>query len=211
VGSKILCRDQALALKLMVNSDLSIVSKGKRSLMAKLIGIARRCVLAALLCLAPLVLAQNPTGVLRGIVLDSSGARISAAKIEIHLPGAAIARTILCDARGEFRMDDLPPGTYQVGVTAPGFSAADANVAVGVNAIRDIKVTLQPSAVQQVVGAQARGSSITEQPLDQASSVHQAIATSQDLESLPLPARSFANIAYLAPGTEPVTITVMRD
>lgn len=99
MGSKILCRDQALALKLMVNSDLSIVSKGKRSLMAKLIGIARRCVLAALLCLAPLVLAQNPTGVLRGIVLDSSGARISAAKIEIHLPGAAIARTILCDAR----------------------------------------------------------------------------------------------------------------
>jgi len=29
--------------------------------------------------------------------------------------------------------------------------------------------------------------------------MHQAIATSQDLESLPLPARSFANIAYLAP------------
>jgi hypothetical protein len=30
------------------------------------------------------------------------------------------------------------------------------------------------------------------------------VATSPDLEGLPLPARSFANIAYLAPGTEPV-------
>jgi hypothetical protein len=37
-----------------------------------------------------------------------------------------------------------------------------------------------------------------------ASQVHQSIVSGQDLEALPLPARSFANIAYLAPGTEPV-------
>ena len=34
--------------------------------------------------------------------------------------------------------------------------------------------------------------------------VHQAVISSQDLQRLPLAARSFANIAYLAPGTEPV-------
>ncbi len=34
--------------------------------------------------------------------------------------------------------------------------------------------------------------------------VHQGVISSQDLETLPLAARSFANIAYLAPGTEPV-------
>ncbi len=37
-----------------------------------------------------------------------------------------------------------------------------------------------------------------------ASQVHEGIITRQDLESLPLAQRSFANIAYLAPGTEPV-------
>ena len=34
--------------------------------------------------------------------------------------------------------------------------------------------------------------------------MHQAVITSQDLDTIPLAARSFANIAYLAPGTEPV-------
>src|SRR5205823_319297 len=34
--------------------------------------------------------------------------------------------------------------------------------------------------------------------------VHQGIITRQDLQNLPLAERSFANIAYLAPGTEPV-------
>jgi len=34
--------------------------------------------------------------------------------------------------------------------------------------------------------------------------VHGGVVGSHDLESLPLPARSFANIAYLVPGTEPV-------
>ena len=34
--------------------------------------------------------------------------------------------------------------------------------------------------------------------------MHQGIISTQDLEQLPLAARSFANIAYLAPGTEPV-------
>src|SRR4029077_1665327 len=46
--------------------------------------------------------------------------------------------------------------------------------------------------------------SITTQPLDTASAVHQAIITAHDLETIPLAARSFANIAYLAPGTEPL-------
>ena len=37
-----------------------------------------------------------------------------------------------------------------------------------------------------------------------ASAVHQGVIGRQDLQNLPLAARSFANIAYLAPGTEPV-------
>src|SRR5208283_4008308 len=37
-----------------------------------------------------------------------------------------------------------------------------------------------------------------------ASAVHQAVAYRQDLEDVPLAARNFANIAYPAPGSEPV-------
>jgi hypothetical protein len=63
---------------------------------------------------------------------------------------------------------------------------------------------LLPQTIQESVKVQAEASSITTQPIDTASAVHQAVITTQDLETIPLAARSFANIAYLAPGTEPV-------
>src|ERR1019366_1463522 len=46
--------------------------------------------------------------------------------------------------------------------------------------------------------------SIATESIDTASAVHQGVVGSRDLETLPLAARSFANIAYLVPGTEPV-------
>jgi hypothetical protein len=47
-------------------------------------------------------------------------------------------------------------------------------------------------------------SSNTAQSIDTASAVHQGVVGTRDLETLPLASRSFANIAYLVPGTEPV-------
>ena len=73
-----------------------------------------------------------------------------------------------------------------------------------VSSTQDVTVTMRISAVQQTAGVSATASSITTQPIDVDSNVHQSIITAADLEALPLPARSFANIAYLAPGTEPV-------
>ncbi|AXC15991.1 Oar protein (plasmid) [Acidisarcina polymorpha] len=148
--------------------------------------------------------AQNSSGSLRGLVQDSTGARVVAADIEVKMLASPSARQVSSDHRGEFRVEDLTPGSYRVSVSARGFADATADVSVAVSAIRDITVTLSSPSVRQTVGVQARGSSITEQPIDLASSVHQGIVTSQDLEGLPLPARNFANIAYLAPGTEPV-------
>ena len=51
---------------------------------------------------------------------------------------------------------------------------------------------------------QGNSSSITTETIDTSSAVRGGVVGSQDLETLPLPARSFANIAYLVPGTEPV-------
>jgi len=56
--------------------------------------------------------------------------------------------------------------------------------------------------IQQTIDGQANTSSISTQAIDHASQVHESAVQSQDLENLPLPARSFANIAYLAPGTD---------
>jgi hypothetical protein len=147
---------------------------------------------------------QNSSGSLRGIVQDSTKSRVVDATIEVRLSGSSLTRRVTTDPQGEFHLEDLAPGSWNVTVDASGFATAAAEVAVAVSTVRNITVTLQPPQVRQSVGVAARNSSITAQPIDLSSNVHQAVATSQDLEGLPLPARSFANVAYLAPGTEPV-------
>ena len=47
-------------------------------------------------------------------------------------------------------------------------------------------------------------SSITTEPLEYHERVIRWRGDSKDLENIPLAARSFANIAYMVPGTEPV-------
>jgi hypothetical protein len=148
--------------------------------------------------------AQTPTGSLRGLIQDSSRARIPSAIIRLELLDSALTRTVLSDPHGEFEAAHLPPGRWRMYVESAGFQPATSDVTVTVSSTRDVEVTLQPASSRQSINVTAKASSITEQSLDASSSVHQSIVSSDDLATLPLPARSFANIAYLAPGTEPV-------
>lgn len=165
--------------------------------------LAMRCIFVLLLCVAG-AQAQNPDGGVRGIVQDASGARVAKARVVVDAVSTSRRRIATCNDRGEFRIDGLAPGIWRVTVSAGGFAEAEARVQVSVSEIRDVTVMMKPAADQQSVRVQARGSSISAQPLDMASQVHESVVTRQDLETLPLAERSFANIAYLVPGTEPV-------
>jgi hypothetical protein len=151
-----------------------------------------------------LVRAQNPNGALRGEVQDASAARIPRAQVVVESNTSSMTRQATADERGEFRIDGLLPGSYRVTVTAKGFDQASANVDVAVSLVRDITVTLKPESGSETVNVQSNNSSITTESIDTASAVHQGVVTSRDLETLPLATRSFANIAYLVPGTMPV-------
>ena len=147
--------------------------------------------------------AQNPLGALRGAVQDGSGAQIVGADISVSNTEKSLTRTAQSDSRGEFRVEGLLPGAYQLTVSAGGFAAARAKVIVAVSSVREITITLKPRSVSEKIMVDG-GASITTAGLETESAVHQAVIYRQDLEAIPLAARSFANIAYLAPGTEPV-------
>jgi hypothetical protein len=163
------------------------------------------CAIAAVISLFAATLhAQNSRGSLRGTVQDASGARIASAKIVAHLFGSSIQREASSEDRGEFRLDDLLPGNYRITINAPGFAPAQADVAVAVANVRDITVTMRAAAAPETVNVQGSSSSITTETVETSSAVRGGVVGSQDLETMPLPARSFANIAYLVAGTEPV-------
>lgn len=158
----------------------------------------------SILSLPSVSIAQNPRGALRGTVLDQTGGRIPSAKVMVQSAETGIVREAACNDRGEFRIDDLVPGNYQVIVSAIGFAEANSSVKVVVSSVRELTVTLKLPAVQQTITLDDQIHSVTTQFIDPASTVHQAVIFQQDLQTIPLAARSFANIAYLAPGTEPV-------
>ena len=160
--------------------------------------------LTALLAVSLAASAQDFRGSIVGEVVDSSGAAVPSAKIVARSPQTSFQREAVSDAQGEFRLADLPPGPYRLTVSAAGFSAATSDVSAVVSSVQDVKVTLKPASVEQRVVVQGEASSITAEPIDITSAVHGGAVSAQDLKSLPLPARSFANIAYLVPGTEPV-------
>jgi hypothetical protein len=164
----------------------------------------RFVVLVLLVFLSLAGFAQNPNGSLRGEVLDASGARVRGALVIVKSSGSALTREVTAGDRGEFRIEGLLPGRYQMTVTANGFAEAAADVDVVVSLVRDVTVVLKLESGRETVRVEGRASSITTETIDTASAVHQGAVTSQDLLTLPLAARSFANIAYLVPGTEPV-------
>ena len=106
--------------------------------------------------------------------------------------------------RESFALSTLPPGTYERDRQRERIRRRPFQITIAISSVRQISVTLQPKGVSEKVQVSAAAPSITTEPLDTSSAVHQSVVYHQDLENIPLAARSFANIAYFAPGTEPV-------
>src|SRR5262249_41233052 len=148
--------------------------------------------------------AQSARGTLRGVVEDATGARVVGARVGLKELASSQTREAASDKRGEVRLEDLPRGPYRVSVNATGFAEASADVQIVISSVAEITVRLKPATARQTVTVEGQAPSITTQAIDTASTVHQAIVTAQDLTTIPLANRSFANIAYMVPGTQPV-------
>ncbi|MCU1331474.1 MAG: Oar protein [Candidatus Angelobacter sp.] len=148
--------------------------------------------------------AQSPEGALVGTVSDATGARIAAATVTVSARDYALSRTAKTGKLGEFSLETLPPGEYEVTVKAPGFASKAGHVTVSVTSTSSMNITLQPASVQQSVRVEGTGGSLTAQPIETSSSVVKTTIGLRDLDEVPLAHRSFANVAFLAPMTEPV-------
>src|SRR5258707_8185430 len=160
-------------------------------------------VAASLAASAPLC-AQELRGSLSVEVHDSSSAAIPAARVTISEEESSARLLQTTDSHGEARFLALTPATYSVEVASAGFASQSKRVIVSISAQPSIRFVLAPEALRQSVEVHDRGPSLASNPLDTASSVVQTVITSDDLDEVPLAARSFANIAIMAPFTAPV-------
>lgn len=87
--------------------------------------------ITGLLCfvlLASSLYGQIAGGSLRDLVQDSTEARIAGASIQMRLPESALVRRTSSDGHGEFLLEGLPSGRYEITVSARDFATASAEI-----------------------------------------------------------------------------------
>src|SRR5450631_1526374 len=94
---------------------------------------------------------QNPRGSLVGKVVDSTGARIADAAVILTQSATSFKRQTVASREGDFEIQSLLPGRYQVRASAAGFAEAETEVDVNVSAKASISLTLRPGQRKQSV------------------------------------------------------------
>ncbi len=153
--------------------------------------------LLALSCLSPLALAQEIAASLNGNVTDSSGAAIPGAAVKVQNPSIqGFLRTATTDSKGAYSLSNLPPATYVLVITAPGFkSQTTQGVTLFVAQKRDVDAQLAPGAVDQTITVQENAVAI-----DTTSSAQTGTVSGTQVRELELSNRNFEQLVTLQPG-----------
>ena len=158
--------------------------------------------LSLTLALSANVLAQGTaSAAISGVVKDKNQAAISNASVTITNKSNGLSRTTTTNDSGEYRIDFLPAGRYDIKVSASGFGeVAVENSEVLVGKTNHVDFTLEP-------GVQTASVTVTAGETDLVSREKTDISlniTPRDVQDLPLNGRDLGNLAYLAPGAKPV-------
>ncbi|MBV8476568.1 MAG: TonB-dependent receptor [Acidobacteria bacterium] len=104
------------------------------------------------LLFAAAVWAQTATTSVRGTVTDRSGAAVTNATILLSNPERATQRATTTGSTGQYEFLQLPPGTYELVVQAPGFRRyEEKNVQLLVNTPTTANVSLEVGASSETV------------------------------------------------------------
>src|SRR5467141_1835211 len=157
---------------------------------------------ALFLCSANSLFAQvTASGALGGTVVDKNGALIKGATVTVTNKASGQTRTATTEDNGEYKIDFLAPGRYDIKATASGFGdATSENVEVLVGHTNTLNFTMNPGTVTGTVNVTA---SETELVSKEKTDIGMNI-TPRDVQDLPLNGRDLGNLAYLAPGAKPV-------
>ena len=105
-----------------------------------------KCVKFALLALAAALLATGAyaqaTGTIEGRITDETKVALPGVTVEVSSPELTEARVIASDENGRFRVTLLPPGSYAVKFTLPGFATQE-QTRITVTAARVVTLQVQ--------------------------------------------------------------------
>ena len=139
---------------------------------------------------------QITTGVIEGIVADTSGAVLPGVDVEVRNVETNFRRTLVTDRDGRFAALQLPPGIYTVTFTMANFAThvqEDVRVTVG-EAVR-VSPTMKLSGVAETVTVSTQAQAVDSSRVAVASTLNE-----RTIETTPILGRKFEDLLTLTPG-----------
>ncbi len=159
------------------------------------------CLLSVLVVCSAVFAQGTASSSLSGTVLDKNGAVIKGGTVTVTNKATGQSRTAATNDNGEYRINQLPAGTYDIKVTASGFGDLTAeNVQLLVGQTNNHDFNMNP-------GVQTANVTVTSGETELVSREKTDISlniTPREVQDLPLNGRDLGNLAYLAPGVKPV-------
>lgn len=149
------------------------------------------------LALLPTANAQTLTGTITGSVVDSGGASIPGADVQLTNELSKQVRTFQSGSNGSFSFPSLIAGTYDVHISKQGFKAYDSkgNILASGESYDLHEITLQIGDLSQSISVEANAARIQTDSADRFTNVEQTA-----VEDIPNPTRNFLSATRTMPG-----------
>jgi hypothetical protein len=152
------------------------------------------------LVMAPAAMSQTSDAVLVGIVVDASGAAAAGANVSAVNKGTGVARSVVTNEAGAYRIGPLVPGEYEVRTSLAGFKTkVQGGVILQTGAVLKVDMSLEVGDVSERIEVSAAAPILQTQE----TSVGGVITTSQ-LQRIPVNGRNYTRLLILMPGTSDI-------
>lgn len=163
--------------------------------------ITRIFVFLAVVSCAISLNAQTSNGSVIGNVTDPSGGAVVGAKISATNLETGVIRTTTTDAQGDYRIESVIPGTYDISVSATGYETAlHKGLVVSATTIVTSNVALKVGQTSEVIEVSADNASLNTDNGELAGTVSQV-----EIQNLPIASLSPYELALTLPGVNPST------
>ena len=141
------------------------------------------------------VAAQQTESRIVGRLLDESRSALPGVTVTVTAVDTGTVRTTVTDTDGTFAVTNLSRGAYTVVAELPGFATITRQVALGVGQNEAIEILMSVAGIQEAITVNAEA-----RVLDTTSAKLGVNVSPEELVSLPVNGRNFANLMTLAPG-----------
>jgi hypothetical protein len=141
-------------------------------------------------------MAQTETATVTGLIVDSSGATVRGAEVELHSVQQGAISTAVTNQAGIYTFTHVQPGQYSVTVRKQGFKQLDlVGLVANVQDHIEQNFKLEVGSVSESVTVEANGNNI-----NTTDATVGTVIDRQFVENIPMNGRSFQTLILLSPG-----------